>query len=95
MRRFQLVYLQLLESNDKFEAFQVDKIERSELLKFEAKVRDVESKLDLEKAARAHAVGQLEKFKEQVVILEQVFCSSFAFVFALLLSSCGIANFGI
>ena len=50
----------------------MDKIDRAEVLKYEARVREIDSKVEVEKAARARAEGQSDKFKEQVVTLEQV-----------------------
>ena len=64
--------MQLHEATENFEAFQVDKIDKAEIIKFEAKIRDLENKVESEHVAKVRAESQIEKYKDQLLQLEQV-----------------------
>ena len=50
----------------------MDKIDKAEIIKFEAKIRDLENRVESEHAAKVRAESQIEKYKDQLAQLEQV-----------------------
>ncbi len=65
--------MQLAEASEHLETVQVDRIDRTELLKLEARAREAENKNDSERSSRQRLETQLDKLKEQNALLEQVY----------------------